>query len=138
MKKLLLATGIVIMQAASMTAFAQSNTTGTPAPSTQANGEKGTAPAGPRPGMAGTTAPGAATSGASSAGRMAPAPTTETTGERARMPAERKPTTGSADPSGRASMGDRKAASTPSTEANGEKADKKGGVGEMKPAPPAK
>jgi hypothetical protein len=122
MKKLLLATGLVIAQAASMTAFAQSNTAGTPAPSAQANGEKGTAPAGPKPDMAGTSSPGMAKGGASSAGGMAPAPTTDSTGEKARMPAERKPATGSADTSGRASTGDRKAAPTPSTEANGEKA----------------
>jgi hypothetical protein len=136
MKKLLLATGIVIAQAASMAAFAQSNTTGTPAPSAQANGEKGTAPAGPRPDMAGSSASGK--SGAPPSGGMAPAPTTETTGEKARVPAERKPATGSADTTGRGSTGDRKAAPTPSPEANGEKADKKGGVGDMKSTAPAK
>jgi hypothetical protein len=141
MKKVFLAAGLVLAQAASMNVFAQS-TTGTtgnaPAPSVQANGEKGTAPAGPKAGMAGTNSPGMAKGGASSAGGMAPAPTTETTGEKARMPAERKPATGSADTTGRSTAGDRKAAPTPSAEANGEKADKKGGVGEMKPTAPAK
>nr|WP_145549828.1 hypothetical protein [Variovorax boronicumulans] len=139
MKKLLLATGIVIAQAASMSAFAQNTTggaMGTPAPSAQANGEKGTAPAGPRPDMAGGSASGKSSS--TPRAGMAPAPTTETTGEKARMPAERQPATGSADTSGRASTAARKAAPTPAPEANGEKADKKGGVGEMKPTGPAR
>lgn len=139
MKKLLLATGIVIAQAASMSAFAQNTTggaVGTSTPAAQANGEKGTAPAGPKPDMAGGSASGNS-SGTPRAG-MAPAPTTETTGEKARMPAERRPATGSADTSGRASTGDRKGAPTPAAEANGEKADKKGGVGEMKSTGPAK
>lgn len=122
MKKLLLATGLVIAQAASMAAFAQSNSAGMPAPTAQANGEKGTAPAGPKPDMAGTSSPGMAKGGASSAGGMAPAPTTDSTGERTRMPPVRKPATGLADTSGRPSTGDRKAAPTPSAEANGEKA----------------
>ncbi|RCW69479.1 hypothetical protein [Pseudorhodoferax soli] len=142
MKKLLLATSIVIAQAASMTAFAQSTSGGTnstPNTSVQANGEKGNAPAGPKPDMAGTNAPGAAANSSSAASRgTVPAPTTATMGEKARTPTERKPATGSADTAGRPSTGERKAAPAPSAEANGEKADKKGGVGDMKPAAPAK
>jgi hypothetical protein len=142
MKKLLLASGLVLAQAASMHVFAQSDagaTRNAPTPSAQANGEKGTAPAGPKAGVAGTSSPGmGGPSGTAAAGGKAPAPTTESTGEKARMPAERKPATGSSDASGRGSAGERKAAPAPSIEANGEKADRKGGVGEMKPSAPAK
>ncbi|KQP43392.1 hypothetical protein [Pseudorhodoferax sp. Leaf274] len=141
MKKLILATGLVLAQAASMQAFAQSDTGGSksaPTPSAQANGEKGTAPAGPKAGMAGTDAPGMAPKSGPAPSGKAPAPTTESMGEKARMPAERKPSTGSTDAAGRGTAAERKAAPTPSAEANGEKADKKGGVGEMKPSAPAK
>lgn len=142
MKKLVLASALVLAQAASMHVFAQSDAGGSksaPTPSAQANGEKGTAPAGPKAGIAGTGSPGmGARIGAAAAGGTAPAPTTESTGEKARMPAERKPATGSSDSSGRGTAGERKAAPTPSIEANGEKADKKGGVGEIKPSAPAK
>ncbi|KQP17767.1 hypothetical protein [Pseudorhodoferax sp. Leaf267] len=124
MKKLLLATGLVLAQTAGMHAFAQ--TSATPTPSTQANGEKSTVPADPKSGVDGRRTGGMAPKAGDTPARVqAPAPMTGSLGEKGTAPANPK---SAADGTRAGTMAPKAGATparvpapTPTTEANGEK-----------------